>query len=77
MSVELFLSQSSVGGFGDMTPEHEIIGTPFQVREKMLIPSFTRSLKDPFHHSRIACCNSFAGVCVWGGVLCLVAVCVS
>eukprot|EP00667_Euglena_gracilis_P003891 EG_transcript_3904 len=30
------------------------------VREKMLIPSFTRSLKDPFHHSRIACCNSFA-----------------
>mmetsp|Transcript_10396 Transcript_10396/g.18335 ORF Transcript_10396/g.18335 Transcript_10396/m.18335 type:complete len:792 (-) Transcript_10396:857-3232(-) len=29
------------------------------VREKMLLPSFQRSLKDPFHHSRIACCNSF------------------
>eukprot|EP00906_Rhabdomonas_costata_P014142 RCo020337 len=30
------------------------------IRDKMLIPSFSRSLKDPFHHSRIACCQSFA-----------------
>eukprot|EP01006_Ploeotia_vitrea_P031757 TRINITY_DN6405_c0_g1_i1.p1 TRINITY_DN6405_c0_g1~~TRINITY_DN6405_c0_g1_i1.p1 ORF type:complete len:717 (+),score=96.18 TRINITY_DN6405_c0_g1_i1:53-2203(+) len=34
-------------------------GLSADVRDKLLIPAFTRSLQDAFPHSRIAACNSF------------------